>query len=45
MELSNIYFLCEDARELAEIFDRGSRADLFEFFGSVAEGIAMRDGD
>ena len=39
MELSNIYFLCEDARELAEIFwTGGSRADLFKFFGSVAEG-------
>ena len=39
MELSNIYFLCEDARELAEIFGPGEvEADLFEFFGSVAEG-------
>ena len=49
-EFSNLVFIRVDARLLPEIFEKdevdgtgGSRADLFEFFGSVAEGASCKE--
>ena len=45
MELSNIYFLCEDARELAEIFGPGEVERIYLNFSDPWPMTAMRDGD
>lgn len=42
-ELANLRLVRMEAEELCEVFDRGDREDLSEFFGSMAEGQARQE--
>ena len=43
-ELTNIRFVCMDAKELSEVFAKGEvERILFEFFRSMAEGTTCKE--